>query len=73
MATTCELLSTCIFFNDKMSHMPVTAELMKQQYCRGDYVKCCRYQVYKSLGRDGVPGDLLPSSTERCQSILTHH
>ncbi len=63
-ATECELLSTCIFFNDKMGHLPITASLMKEQYCRGDFERCARYQVYRALGRGTVPGDLLPNAHE---------
>ena len=73
MANECELLSTCIFFNDKMGHMPVTASLMKQQYCRGNFEQCARYQVFKTLGRSAVPGDLLPLCGERCDRILDRH
>jgi hypothetical protein len=73
MATECELLSTCIFFADRMGHMPVTASIMKQQYCRGNFERCARYQVFKTLGRGAVPPDLLPNAERRCDRILDRH
>ncbi len=69
-ATECELLSTCNFFNDKMGHLPVTASIMKQEYCLGAFERCARYRVFEALGRGAVPEDLLPSASERCDRIL---
>jgi hypothetical protein len=31
----CATTPNCLFFNDKMAHMPSTAEMMKREYCRG--------------------------------------
>ena len=57
----CELIETCIFFNDHMESMPSSANLMKMIYCQGDNSKCARFQVFKKEGRDKVPRNLFPS------------
>jgi hypothetical protein len=66
----CVCLATCIFFNDKMAHMPGLADLYKRNYCRGDNSQCARYRVYKAKGRDKVPADLFPTETDRAETIL---
>ncbi len=66
----CEMIAKCIFFNDKMAHMPAMAEMMKKKYCRGDNSKCARYLVCKKLGREQVPADLSPAQTDRAQALL---
>ncbi|MFH1783848.1 MAG: hypothetical protein ABH868_02975 [bacterium] len=60
----CEILSTCIFFNDNMSDMPATAEMMKRKYCRGNKLECARYMVVKALGKEKVPSNLFPNQVE---------
>lgn len=67
----CELLSGCIFFNDKMLNMPGLSEMYKNQFCRQDYSKCARYMVYKELGKENVPLDLFPNQKERAEKILS--
>lgn len=66
----CELLRTCLFFNDKMANRPATAELLKDKYCRGDNSSCARYIVYKSAGRGSVPQDMFPPNIERARQIV---
>jgi hypothetical protein len=66
----CELLQTCIFFNDRMANMPSTAEIIKQQYCKGDNSNCARYMVFSSVGRDKVTPDLFPNNTDRAMQII---
>lgn len=66
----CEMLSKCIFFNDKMQNMPVMATVMKKKYCQGDFSKCARYLVCKALGREKVPSDLTPSQEDRAHKLL---
>ena len=68
--TDCELIAGCIFFNDKMSEFPVTAERMKRDYCKGDNSSCARYRVFKALGRQNVPKDLFPNDTDRANKML---
>jgi len=66
----CELLTTCIFFNDHMTEMPTMSTIMKQRYCKGSNSQCARYMVFRNLGREAVPGDLYPSQAERAEEIL---
>jgi hypothetical protein len=70
MAVECELLATCKFFNDKMANVPVTAEIMKASICRSDNSQCARYLVFKTMGRERVPGDLFPNEMERARTIV---
>ena len=67
----CELLGSCIFFNDKMAEMPATAEMMKNRLCRGNKLACARYMVYQQLGRSEVPLDLYPNDVERAKLIIS--
>ena len=66
----CELLAGCIFFNDKMTSMPATANLMKTNYCHGNSKGCARYMVFEKLGRPKVPQDLFPEDVERANRII---
>ena len=66
----CDLLRTCIFFNDKMADMPSTAEVFKLNYCRGDNTKCARYMVFTARGREHVPPDLFPGQVEFAQKVI---
>ncbi len=66
----CECLARCLFFNDKLSDMPVTASTIKTQLCKGTNSRCARYMVFKALGRGGVPTDLYPSHTKRAKQII---
>ncbi len=66
----CELLPQCVFFNDKMANMPITAKMAKDQYCRGDNSLCARYMVFKALGRSNVPPDLFPNETLLAKKII---
>ena len=67
----CELLKTCIFFNDKMQNMPSTAEVIKTRYCRGDYADCARFTIVKTMGREKVPQDLFPNQIEKAREIIS--
>jgi len=67
----CEILATCIFFNDKMNNMPTVAGMYKKKYCRTDNSTCARYIVMKKLGREKVPPDLFPNMLERAQKIIS--
>ncbi len=67
----CELLDSCIFFNDKMTDMPATAEMMKSRLCRTNKFECARYMVYQQSGRSKVPPDLFPNDVERAKGIVS--
>jgi hypothetical protein len=66
----CDLINTCIFFNDKMANTPSTAEIFKTLYCRGDSEKCARMMVVKAAGREKVPADLFPNQADRVAGIV---
>lgn len=66
----CDKLPTCIFFNDQMDHMPAVADVLKRQFCRGDFSRCARFKVAARLGGSNVPADLYPSDDERAERIL---
>ena len=69
---TCECLSGCIFFNDRMASMPVLAERWKQKFCLGDHAVCARHQVLAALGRGNVPPDLYPNQADRARQLMGH-
>ena len=67
----CELLESCIFFNEKMENMPTTMEVYKKKYCRGDNSICARQMVFKELGREKVPADLFPNHKDNAKKIIS--
>lgn len=69
----CVCLPACPFFNDNMTSMPATAELLKMRFCRGDSAGCARHMVFERLGREAVPADLYPTQTIRARHILSLH
>lgn len=69
----CELVATCIFFNDQMANMPSTSAVFKNVYCEKDYTGCGRYQIFKAIGREHVPKDLFPNQSDRAQEIIKYH
>jgi hypothetical protein len=66
----CEILQTCIFFNDRMEAMPSTSGWLKGRYCRDRFEECARYRVYKTLGRPLVPVDLFPTQLQRALDLI---
>jgi hypothetical protein len=67
----CERLAKCSFFSNQMVHMPKSADLMKETFCRGEKTLCARYQVAKA-GLP-VPSDLFPQDLERAREIVHRH
>jgi hypothetical protein len=65
----CECIQSCRFFNDRMVNMPATAEIYKEKYCKTENSDCARYRVFKSLGREKVPKDLMPNQVYKIQEI----
>jgi uncharacterized membrane protein YkvA (DUF1232 family) len=66
----CECLPRCPFFNDKMTNMPIMADMTKKAYCMQDPSQCARYIVAAKLGREAVPADLFPNQCDRAGRIL---
>jgi hypothetical protein len=53
-----------------MKNMPTLSEVLKQQFCRGDWTSCARCMIFKELGREAIPPDLFPDEIERAREIL---
>lgn len=68
--TECECLTTCPFFRNLMAGMPTSSNVMKKTYCRGEYTRCARYLVFKTLGAGQVPGNLFPNEITRAREII---
>jgi hypothetical protein len=66
----CECLPKCPFFNDNMKEMPKTAQRMKNRYCLGKFEECARFLIFKALGRDEIPQDLIPIKIDTAKSII---
>ena len=66
----CPRLPGCPFFNDKMTHMPTTADMVKDKYCREQYLACARYRVAEKLGKENVPKDLYPNDSAGADTLL---
>ncbi len=66
----CIRLKGCPFFNDQLSDMPAVADLLKKQYCKGNFENCARYIVAKEIGKENVPKDLWPNQDDRLKDIL---
>jgi len=67
----CECLNGCPYFNDDLvQEIALIAKLRKQKYCKGDNSLCARYMVFKALGRENVPLDMLPSQVEKAKELI---
>lgn len=67
----CECMGDCPYFNsDILKEMDVIRELRQQKYCRGDNSICARYMVFKALGKEHVPANLLPTQVEKAKEII---
>jgi len=66
----CDLIETCIFFNDQMQNMPSTAAVYKELYCEKNFDRCARLMIVKTLGRGQVPKDLFPNQAEWAEAII---
>ena len=69
----CELIATCIFFNNVMADMPVMSDIMKERYCRRDNSKCARYMIFKEVGREKVPSNMFPVEKDRAEKIISQN
>ncbi len=69
----CELIQSCMFFNDRMAHMPVMTNVYKEKYCKCGNENCARFVVFKNLGRDAVPKNLFPNQFDTANEIIRKH
>ncbi|GAM08079.1 hypothetical protein OR1_00350 [Geobacter sp. OR-1] len=68
--TTCDLITTCSFINNKISTMPATAKLITSSYCTKNPAECARNRVADIIGLDMIPADLSPSDYEMADKLL---
>lgn len=67
----CELLAGCLFFNDKMKVNKTIGSIYKKHYCLKDNTTCARYMVFKKLGKEAIPTNLLPNMVDQANEILS--
>lgn len=70
---TCEKLTACPFYNDKMPMDGGIGKIYKTRYCEGDNSKCARYRVSTEIGKEFVPANLYPNMFERAEKIIEEH
>ena len=63
----------CPFFNDVLPDMPSTSNLMKKNYCDGDFKRCARHMVTTTVGKEHVQKTLFPSNVEEASQIIANH
>lgn len=67
----CECLKNCPYFESgPASEISAVGKMRREEYCQGDYSKCARYMVFKALGREKVPRDLLPFQVSRAEELI---
>ena len=66
----CECLPRCPFFNDRMKGLEAIKDMMKRRFCQGDSTDCARHMVFKALGRERVPPDLVPNQMDRAKALI---
>lgn len=66
----CPSLAGCPFFNDRMENKPSLANLLKDQYCKGDYTQCARFTVSKALGKSKVPDNMYPNMMVQAKELI---
>ena len=67
----CECLENCPYFEgDLHKEISVIQELRVQKYCKGDNSTCARYMVFKALGKEHVPRNLLPTDVDGAKKII---
>lgn len=66
----CELQQECMFLNEHIGHMPSTVQMVKQRYCNGNSNACARYMVSSALGKERVPGDMVPDQLDRARELI---
>ena len=70
---TCEKLSKCPFYNDKMDINKGIGAMYKRKYCEGDKTICARYIVATQLGAEYVTNQLHPNMNAMADKLLAEH
>ena len=66
----CENLQNCPFYNDKMPIDSAVGTMYKKRYCEGDKLKCARYMVCTSVGKEYVENNLYPNMRDKAEQII---
>jgi hypothetical protein len=67
----CERLKECPYFEgDLMKEVKEIVRLRQEKYCKDDNMLCARYIVFKALGKENVPADLLPIQVDRAKELI---
>jgi hypothetical protein len=67
----CECLGSCPYFeNGVAKEIDTIAQMRQQEYCKADFSKCARYMVFRALGLEKVPRDLLPFQVDRAKKLI---
>ena len=67
----CECLKDCLYFKSAIfDEIDGMREIRQQKYCKGDNSTCARYMIFKALGKEYVPKNLLPSQVEKAKEII---
>jgi len=66
--TQCKFLSGCLFFNKTQGKLE---DLLKKQYCMGEFGQCARYMIATQISREKVPPTMFPNMHRKAQEILS--
>lgn len=69
----CENLSKCPFYQGKMSMDSGLGNMYKKRYCEGNKLKCARYMVATSVGKEFVPVNLYPNMADQAKKIISEN
>jgi len=69
----CQYREECLFFTDRLKHMPDAAQEYKDMYCLTPlHTACARLVVAETNGEDAVPDDLYPHQYFRASDLVIH-
>ena len=67
----CPLIEYCVFFNDEMADKPdLISKSFKIRFCQVSNEQCARWQIFNTLGMEGVPRNLYPNESHRILKII---
>jgi len=69
----CEFKRDCLFFNDRMEHMPAESGVYKRLYCHGNSNNCARHMIGRELGFQNTPPGLYPNDRRDATGIISSH
>jgi hypothetical protein len=69
----CLLLDSCINTNEVFKNMPVTTDIIVNDFCTVNNSNCSRFIIYDMIGKNHIPNDLMPHEITRVSEILSRH